>query len=113
MQLEQQIKAVSQTIEDLKGENTLVLSVLEHSSEMEAIIISSGRSIQHTRGIANNIKLEAKRLGMTLVGIEGTETGEWILIDLAEVVVHIMTQQTRDFYQLEKLWDHSEATENH
>jgi ribosome-associated protein len=66
--------------------------------------LNTGRSTQHVRGIANNIKIEAKRLGMKVVGIEGAETGHWMLIDLAEVVVHVMTEKTREFYKLEKLW---------
>jgi ribosome-associated protein len=104
MNLKQQLKAVTDIIEELKGENIVTLKVLDQSADIEAIMIVTGRSIQHTRGIANNVKIEAKRLGMKVVGIEGTETGHWILVDLAEVVVHIMSEKTREFYKLEKLW---------
>ncbi len=104
MNLEQQLKVVTDTIEELKGEDIITLKVLEQSADIEAIVIATGRSIQHVRGIANNLKIEAKRLNMKVLGIEGTGTGHWVLIDLAEVVVHVMTEKTRGFYKLEKLW---------
>jgi ribosome-associated protein len=108
MNLEQQLKVVTDTIEELKGEDIITLKVLEQSADIEAIVITTGRSIQHVRGIANNLKIEAKRLNMKVLGIEGTETGHWVLIDLAEVVVHVMTEKTREFYKLEKLWSELE-----
>lgn len=104
MNLEQQLKVVTDTIEELKGEDIITLKVLEQSADIEAIVIATGRSIQHVCGIAKNLKIEAKRLNMKVLGIEGTETGHWVLIDLAEVVVHVMTEKTREFYKLEKLW---------
>ena len=104
MNLKTQLKTVTDTIEELKGEDIITLKVFEQSCDIEAIVIATGRSVAHVRGIANNLKIEAKRLDMKIVGIEGVETGLWILIDLAEVVVHIMTEKTRKFYKLEKLW---------
>ena len=101
MNLEQQLKVVTDTIEALKGEDIITLKVLEQSADIEAIVIATGRSIRHVRGIANNLKIEAKRLNMKVLG---SETGHWVLIDLAEVVVHVMTEKTRAFYKLEKLW---------
>ena len=112
MKLEEQLKIVTDTIEELKGEDIITLKVLEQSADIEAIVVATGRSIQHVRGIANNIKIEAKRLGMKVVGIEGTETGHWVLVDLAEVVVHIMTEKTREFYKLERLWSGSESSDD-
>ncbi len=110
MNLEQQLKTVTDTIEELKGEDIVTLKILEQSADIEAIVIATGRSVQHVRSIANNLKIEAKRLNMKMLGIEGTETGHWVLIDLAEVVVHIMTEKTREFYKLEKLWSGLENT---
>jgi ribosome-associated protein len=112
MKLEEQLKVVTDTIEELKGEDIITLKVLEQSADIEAIVVATGRSIQHVRGIANNIKIEAKRLGMKVVGIEGTETGHWVLVDLAEVVVHVMTEKTREFYKLERLWSGSESSDD-
>lgn len=104
MNLETQLKTVTDTIKELKGENIITLKIAQQSADIEAIVIATGRSVQHVRGIANNIKIEAKRLEMKVVGIEGVETGHWALVDLAEVVVHIMSAKTREFYQLEKLF---------
>jgi len=112
MKLEQQLKVVTDTIEELKGEDVITLKVLEQSADIEAIVIATGRSTQHVRGITNNIKIEAKRLGMKVVGIEGAETGHWMLVDLAEVVVHVMTEKTREFYKLEKLWSGTESSDD-
>ena len=104
MNLIEQIKVVENVIEDLKGENIVTLNVMKQSDDMEAIIIATGKSIQHARGIANNVSIEAKRLNMMVLGTEGAEFSEWILVDLGEVIVHIMTEKTREFYKLEKLW---------
>ncbi len=104
MNLDEQIKVVENVIDDLKGENVVTLNVMKQSDDMEAIIIATGSSIQHVRGIANNVSIEAKRLNMMVLGTEGAEFSEWILVDLGEVIVHIMTEKTREFYKLEKLW---------
>lgn len=108
MNLIEQIKVVENVIEDLKGENIVTLDVMRQSDDMEAIIISTGRSIQHVRGIANNVSIEAKRLNMPVLGTEGVEFSEWVLVDLGEVIVHIMTEKMREFYKLEKLWSTEE-----
>jgi len=104
MKLAEQIKVVENVIDDLKGEKIVTLNIMKQSDDMEAIIITTGRSIQHVRGIANNVSSEAKRLNMPVLGTEGTESSEWALVDLGEVVVHVMTEKTREFYKLEKLW---------
>jgi len=104
MNLDEQIKVVENVIDDLKGENVVTLNVMKQSDDMEAIIIATGMSIQHVRLIANNVSIEAKRLNMMVLGIEGAEFSEWILVDLGEVIVQIMTEKTREFYKLEKLW---------
>jgi len=104
MNLEDQLAAVNETLEELKAQDIITLKVLDKSADMEAIVIATGRSTQHVRGIANNIKIDAKRSGMKVLGIEGVEQGDWALVDLAEVVVHVMTEKTREFYKLEKLW---------
>lgn len=104
MNLDEQIKVVENVIDDLKGENVVTINIMKQSDDMEAIIIATGKSIQHARGIANNVSIEAKRLNMMVLGTEGAEFSEWILVDLGEVIVHIMTEKTREFYKLEKLW---------
>ena len=71
MNLDEQIKVVENVIDDLKGENVVTINVMKQSDDMEAIIIATGKSIQHARGIANNVSIEAKRLNMMVLGTEG------------------------------------------
>lgn len=104
MNLDEQISVVKNVIDDLKGEDIVALDVMSQCVDMEAIIIATGRSMQHVRGIANNVVMEAKRLNMIVLGTEGVESSEWALVDLGEVIVHVMTEKTREFYKLEKLW---------
>ena len=108
MNLDEQISVVKNVIDDLKGEDIVALDVMSQCVDMEAIIIATGRSMQHVRGIANNVVMEAKRLNMIVLGTEGVESSEWALVDLGEVIVHVMTEKTREFYKLEKLWTSEE-----
>ena len=108
MNLDEQISVVKNVIDDLKGEDIITLDVMSQCVDMEAIIIATGRSIQHVRGIANNVSMEVKRLNMMVLGTEGAEFSEWVLVDLGEVIVHVMTEKTREFYKLEKLWTSEE-----
>ena len=104
MKLTEQIRVDENIIEELKGEDITTINVMQQSDDMEAIVIATGRSIQHVRGIANNVSIEAKRLNMPVLGTEGAESSEWVLVDLGEVIVHVMTEKSREFYKLEKLW---------
>jgi len=92
-------------LDDLKALDVRVLDVGEKSTITEVMIIATGTSTRHVRAIANNLVLEAKKQGNQPLGIEGDNGSDWVLIDLVDVVVHVMLQQTRDFYNLEKLWD--------
>ena len=108
MTLDKQIKIVENVIDDLKGENIVTLNVMKQCDDIEAIIIATGRSVQHVKSMAYNVSTEAKRVDMVVLGIEGKQQSEWALVDLGEVVVHLMTEKTRDFYKLEKLWSTEE-----
>ena len=108
MTLDKQTKIVENVIDDLKGENVITLNVMKQCDDIEAIIIATGRSIQHVKSMATNVSTEAKRVDMVVLGIEGKQQSEWALVDLGEVVVHLMTEKTRDFYKLEKLWSTEE-----
>jgi ribosome-associated protein len=96
-------------LEDLKAVNLVVLDVRGKSSVADYMIIASGTSDRHVKSLANNVVVEAKKAGVNPLGIEGEKVGEWVLVDLADVIVHVMLQQTRDFYQLEKLWETQSA----
>ena len=101
----QQLKSfVIDKIEDLKARDIVDLDVAEKSSVTETMLICSGNSKRHVISIAENVVVEAKKAGSSPLSIEGRETGDWVLVDLGDVVLHVMQDEARDFYQLEKLW---------
>jgi len=106
MELETLKKIVVDALEELKGVDIKVLDVQERCSFTDAMIFCSGTSDRHLKALANNVVVEAKKAGVQPLGVEGADTPntEWVLVDLADVVVHVMLPQTRDFYQLEKFW---------
>lgn len=91
-------------LEDLKGNDIVSLDVTELSDVMDTLVIASGTSNRHVKSLANNVVEEGKDRGMRPIGVEGMETGEWVLVDFGDTVVHVMMPSTRDFYDLEKLW---------
>jgi len=99
-----EIDLIFNVLIDFKAENIEIIDVSKKSSSMDNIVLATGRSEQHVRGIANNLILEAKRLNLDILGHEGIDNGLWALIDLSNTIVHVMTQETREFYKLEKLW---------
>ena len=97
-------KFAIEKIEDLKGRDIIDLNVEGKSTITDTMIVCSGNSKRHVVSIAENVILEAKQAGHPPLSVEGQDTGEWVLVDLGEVIVHVMQDETRDFYQLEKLW---------
>ncbi len=91
-------------LEDLKGKDIVCLDVTELSDVMDTLVIASGTSNRHVKSLANNVVEEGKDRGMRPIGVEGMETGEWVLVDFGDTVVHVMMPSARDFYDLEKLW---------
>ena len=93
-----------EALEELKAENIVQLDVGGIASFTDYMIFASGNSTRHVSAIANSVIEAAKHAGNPAQGIEGTEVGEWILVDLGDVVVHIMLPEVRQYYELEKLW---------
>ena len=91
-------------LDDLKAVDVTVLDVSGKSSVTDYMVIASGNSNRHVKALADNVATEAKKSGVKPLGVEGEAQGEWVLVDLADVVVHVMLPRVRDFYQLEKLW---------
>ena len=97
-------KAIINALENLKGKEIVTLDVTELSDVMDTLIIASGTSNRHARSLAENMVEETKKLGFRAQGIEGLSTGDWVLVDFGDTVVHVMQQEARDYYELEKLW---------
>lgn len=91
-------------IEELKGQDLVELDVHALTDVTDCMIIASGRSDRQVRALAENVVEKAKARGVQPMGIEGLDQGEWVLVDLCDVVVHLMQPDTRDYFQLEKLW---------
>lgn len=104
MQVEQLRDLVVNTLEDMKAFDIVTLDVRGKTSITDFFIIASGSSDRHVKSTAESVAFQAKQAGQTPIGAEGLQEGEWALIDLNGVVVHVMQQRVRDFYQLERLW---------
>lgn len=93
-----------EALEELKGEEITVIDVKGKTSVTDCMIIATGRSERHVKSLANEVAYQAKQRGEPALGVEGENTGRWVLVDLGDVIVHVMLKDVRDFYQLEKLW---------
>lgn len=104
MDAEALCKIVVDALEDVKAQDIHVIDVRGKTSVTDIMIIASGTSTRQVRALANNVVVKAKEHGVPPIGTEGETDGEWVLIDLGDVVAHVMVPQVRDFYNLEKLW---------
>lgn len=95
---------ITTALEDLKGQNILQLDVRGLTDVTDTLIIASGTSSRHARSLANNVVEELKKHGHRPLGIEGLDAGDWVLVDYGDTIVHVMQKETREFYELEKLW---------
>lgn len=102
----EELKALAvNAVEDLKAFDINLVDVQGRSSITDVLLFASGRSDRQVKSIANNVVYEAKKAGVEILGIEGLNTGEWVLVDLGDVVVHIMLPQVRDYYGIERIWE--------
>jgi ribosome-associated protein len=95
---------VAGALDDMKAVNVRVIDVRRLSDIFDTLVIASGTSDRHVRSIAERVVAKAKVAGFRPLGIEGEKTGDWVLVDLGDVIVHVMLPRVRDFYSLEKLW---------
>ncbi|UTW44252.1 ribosome silencing factor [bacterium SCSIO 12696] len=95
---------VIDALEGVKAKDVVTLDVSGLSDVMDTMIVASGTSNRHVKALADNVTHEAKAAGFQPLGVEGADRAEWVLVDLGDVVVHIMLPATRVFYDLEKLW---------
>lgn len=104
MKVEELKKLAISTLEDLKAEDILVLDVKDKTTVTDWIVVASGSSSRHVKSIANSVMAAVKEAGGNPLGCEGQEDGEWVLVDLGDVIVHVMQRQAREYYDLESLW---------
>ncbi|MCF6354176.1 MAG: ribosome silencing factor [Candidatus Polarisedimenticolaceae bacterium] len=104
MQVEALRDLVIKVLEDMKAKEITVIDVRGRSSITDVMVIASGTSSRHVKSLAESVAFQAKKAGETPLGSEGVDEGEWALVDINGVVVHIMLPKVRDFYQLERLW---------
>ena len=95
---------VLETLENLKGQETRVLDVRSQSSFTDFMIIVTGRSRRHVNAMVDEVVRTAKHAGERVLGVEGKASAEWVLVDLGDLVVHVMQTAARQFYDLERLW---------
>lgn len=109
MQSKKLLALARDALADLKARDVKVLDVRKLTSIADYMIVASGTSDRHVKSMADRLVQRAAEAGCTPLGVEGTGTGEWVLVDLADVVVHIMQPRAREFYKLESLWDMDSA----
>ena len=98
-------KAVVAALEDIKARDIVVLKVAHLSPLFERIVIASADSTRQVKALADNVQRKLKYLGGQVLSVEGEQTGEWVLVDLGAIVVHVMQPTIRHYYNLEELWD--------
>lgn len=103
------VNVVEHALDEMKAVNVKVLAVKKLTDITDTMIIASGNSDRHVRSIADRVVEHAKKAGFRPMGVEGERDGEWVLVDLQDVIVHIMLPRVREFYRLESLWDVSAA----
>jgi ribosome-associated protein len=106
---EEKTLTVVAALEDVKAQNIKVIDTSKLSSMFERMIIASANSTRQTKALADNVVVKLKERGEVVLGREGEDSGEWILVDFGEVLVHIMQPAIRDYYNLEELWSKAQA----
>lgn len=105
--------AVIDAIEDIKGFDISVMDVRKLTSLTNYMIVASATSSRQAKAIADNVREKLKEKGYAIRGTEGEKEGEWVLVDLDDIVVHIMVPTTRAYYNLEQLWGEAESRRSH
>ena len=97
-------KSVILAVEELKAKDVREIDVRGNTSIADVLVIASGTSARHVKSIADEVIKFAKQAGVMPLGVEGEQEGEWVLVDLGDVIVHVMLPRIREFYGLERLW---------
>src|SRR5437868_2232022 len=111
MRTNQMQKLIYDALLDAKAQDITVLDVQDIAGFTDTMVIVSGTSTRHVQSVADKVVDKLRRHGVRAIGVEGEKIGEWVLIDFGAVVVNVMRPQTRDFYNLEKLWSDGKPVE--
>jgi ribosome-associated protein len=98
------LKAAVEALEEIKGRDIVVMDVRKMTALFDHVIVVSGESTRQNKALANSVQVKLKALGANVIGVEGVDPGEWILVDLGQIVVHVMQPAVRQHYKLEELW---------
>ena len=104
MQVEAIKNAAIEALEDIKARDITVLDVRKMTSLFDYMIVASAESTRQTKALANHVQEKLKELGARVYGVEGEQSGEWVLVDLGDIIVHVMQPAVRAYYNLEQLW---------
>ena len=97
-------RVIVDALDDVKAQDIVVYNTKHLTSEFERVIIASGTSNRQTRALGYNVSQEVKKAGGEVLGLEGTDTGEWVLVDCGAAIVHILQPAMREYYNLEEVW---------
>ena len=97
-------KITVSALEDIKGEDIEVINTTKLTALFDRIVVATGNSNRQTRALARNVQEKVKEAGGEVCGVEGEDSGEWVLVDLGDIVVHVMLPAVRSHYKLEELW---------
>jgi ribosome-associated protein len=104
MELRKKQRTVVDALEDVKGHDIVVYDTARMPSMFERVVIASGESNRQVRALADRVQDKVREAGGRVYGVEGESSGDWVLVDLGDVVVHIMHPAVRSFYNLEEVW---------
>ena len=105
------LQVIQDALEDAKAKDVVMLDVSKISDFTDCMVVASGTSNRHVTSVADRVVDKLRELGLRPIGMEGHKTGDWVLVDFGDVVVHVMREQVRDFYNLEKLWSDAKCLE--
>jgi ribosome-associated protein len=109
MDIRQKQRVVVAALEDVKGRDIVVFNTARLPSMFERVIIASGDSSRQVKALADHVRDKVKAEGGRVYGVEGGKGGDWVLVDLGEIVVHVMHPTVREFYNLEEVWGGKEV----
>lgn len=104
MELKEVVTLCHDALDAMKAEDIVVVDITGKSSMSDVLVFATGTSTRQVKSLAHAVNSDAKKAGLEPLGMEGADEGKWALVDIGDVVVHIMLPDVREFYQLERLW---------